>query len=427
MEGTNQKGDIKKRRPFSSRIAKSALNVGVLLFVYFIGVNVGNGAIGLTRPTADNKTLPSALNLNEVNDVYKLLRSHYDGELDSQKLIDGAKAGMVKATGDPYTEYMTAKEAKEFNEQLSGTFSGIGAQLGKDDHDNVVIVAPISGYPAEKAGLRSKDVITSIDGKNAIGISIDEAVSKIRGKKDTEVKLEIAREGSDKKTYTITREDIKIPSVEHEILPDNIGYIEITQFWDDTAQLVLEAQQEFQRAGVKQVVLDLRSNPGGSLDAAVDVADMWVPNGKTILQEKRDNKVIQTYNSSGKTAFDGIKTVVLIDEGSASASEILAGALKDNGVAQIVGVKSYGKGSVQQIIPLGNMNGAAGGKNFVQEITRSSSGGELKVTVARWFRPNGDNIDKKGIKPDVEVKMTEEDYKNGKDPQKDEALRLVAQ
>lgn len=408
MEGANQKHETKNRRSFSSRIAKSALNIAALLFVYFIGVNVGNGTIGLTRPTSDNTALPSTLNLSEVNNVYTLLRTHYDGKLDSQKLIDGAKAGMVKATGDPYTEYMTAKEAKKFNEQLSGTFSGIGAQLDKDDDDNIVIVAPISGYPAEKAGLRAKDVILSIDGKSAVGISTDEAVSKIRGEKGTEVKLEIAREGSSKKTYTIIREDIKIPSVEHEILPNNVGYIEITQFWDDTAQLVSRAHQEFQQAGVKQVVLDLRSNPGGSLDAAVDVADMWVPNGKKILQEKRDNKVVQTYNSSGKTLFEGIKTVVLIDEGSASASEILAGALKDNGIAQIVGVKSYGKGSVQQIIPLNN-------------------GGELKVTVARWFRPNGDNIDKKGIKPDVEVKMTEEDYKDGRDPQKDEAVRRVMQ
>lgn len=382
--------------------------MGALLLVYFIGVNVGNGTISLVTPASSNKDMPASLNLSEVNNVYKLLRTNFDGELNTEKLTDGAKAGMTKATGDPYTEYFNPKEAKEFNEQLSGTFSGIGAQLGKDDEDNIIIMAPISGYPAEKAGLRAKDVIVSIDGKSTAGQSIDEAVNKIRGKKGTDVTLEIMREGADKKTYTITREDIKVPSVEYEILPNNIGYIEITQFWDDTAQLVSKAEQKFRSAGVKQVVLDLRSNPGGSLDAAVDVANMWVPSGKTILQEKRDNKVVQTYTSSGKTLFDGTKTVVLIDEGSASASEILAGALKDNGIAKLIGMKSYGKGSVQQIIPLNN-------------------GGELKVTVARWFRPNGENIDKKGIKPDMEVKLTEDDYKNGKDPQKDEALRIVGQ
>lgn len=408
LSNTDNSGDIKKRRSFSSKISKFALNVGALLFVYFIGVNVGNGTISITTPTNDNKNLSSTLDLKEVNNVYSLLRNHYDGKLDAEKLTDGAKSGMVKATGDPHTVYLNPNEAKEFNQQLSGTFSGIGAQLSKDDDENIVIIAPISGYPAEKAGLRAKDIISSINGKDAKGISTDEAVSKIRGEKGTEVSLEIVREGNDKKTYKITREDIKIPSVEHEILPNNVGYIEITQFWNDTAQLVAKAQKEFKDAGVKEVVLDLRSNPGGSLEAAVDIANMWVPNGKVILQEKRDNKIVQTYTSSGETVFANTKTVVLIDEGSASASEILAGALKDNGIAQIVGMKSYGKGSVQQIIPLNN-------------------GGELKVTVARWFRPNGDNIDKKGIKPDIEVKMTEEDYKNNVDPQKDEALKQLKQ
>lgn len=408
MDNAGQNGKTQQKKPIAGRFAKFALNVGALLLVYFIGVNVGNGTISLVTPASSNKDMPASLNLSEVNNVYKLLRTNFDGELNTEKLTDGAKAGMTKATGDPYTEYFNPKEAKEFNEQLSGTFSGIGAQLGKDDEDNIIIMAPISGYPAEKAGLRAKDVIVSIDGKSTAGQSIDEAVNKIRGKKGTDVTLEIMREGADKKTYTITREDIKVPSVEYEILPNNIGYIEITQFWDDTAQLVSKAEQKFRSAGVKQVVLDLRSNPGGSLDAAVDVANMWVPSGKTILQEKRDNKVVQTYTSSGKTLFDGTKTVVLIDEGSASASEILAGALKDNGIAKLIGMKSYGKGSVQQIIPLNN-------------------GGELKVTVARWFRPNGENIDKKGIKPDMEVKLTEDDYKNGKDPQKDEALRIVGQ
>lgn len=408
MDNARQNGTMQQKKPKVGRFAKFVLNIGALLLIYFIGVNVGNGTISFVNPTSSNKNMPTSINLTEVNDVYKLLRTHYDGELDTRELTDGAKAGMVKATGDPYTEYLNAKEAKEFNEQLSGTFSGIGAQLGKDDEDNITIMAPISGYPAEKAGLRAKDIIVSIDGKSTAGQSINEAVNKIRGEKGSDVTLEIIREGADKKTYTITREDIKVPSVEHEILPNNVGYIEITQFWDDTAQLVAKAEQEFEKAGVKQVVLDLRSNPGGSLDAAVDVADMWVPNGKTILQEKRDNKVVQTYTSSGKTAFSDIKTVVLIDEGSASASEILAGALKDNGIAKLVGVKSYGKGSVQQIIPLKN-------------------GGELKVTVARWFRPNGENIDKKGIKPDIEVKLTEEDYKNGKDPQKDEAIQILGQ
>ncbi len=396
-----------KKQPLKRRFAKSALNVAILVGVLFVGINIGNGTISLTTPVQSNKQLSEKLDYSEVNNLYNLLRTNYDGTLSEEKLIDGLKEGLIKASGDPYTEYFNAKEAKEFNEQLSGTFSGIGAQLGKDDQDTIIVVAPISGYPAEKAGMRAKDAIVSINGTSTTGMSIDEAVSKIRGPKDTDVKLEIIRNGTERKELTITRQDIKIPSVEHEILPGDIGYIQITQFWDDTASLVNKAVDEFKQANVKSVIVDLRSNPGGSLDAAVNVANIWLPQGKTILQEKRDKKVVQTYTATGSASLLNTPTVVLINEGSASASEIVAGALKDNKAATLIGVKSYGKGSVQKIIPLGN-------------------GGELKVTVARWFRPNGQNIDKKGINPDKEIKLSDEDYASGNDKQKDAAIQFLS-
>lgn len=384
---------------------RSAGNVAILLLVFWIGLSVGNGTIGLRSSVSSNKELPANLSYGDTERVYDLLKANYDGKLDVEKLEDGLKSGLVKAAGDPYTEYLNPKDAKAFNEQLSGTFSGIGAQLGKDDKDNIVVMSPIAGYPAEKAGLRAKDVIVNVNGKSTSGLSIDETVSMIRGKKGTVVTLDVLR-GDERKAFKITREDIKIPSVKHEVLPGNVGYIQINQFWSDTASLVSKAAQEFKQAGVKSVVLDLRGNPGGSLEAAVDVSSVWLPGGKTILHEKRDGKTTETYTASGNPVLLGVPTVVLIDEGSASASEIVAGALKDNKAATLLGSESYGKGSVQQIMEL-------------------SSGGELKVTVARWYRPNGENIDKQGIKPDQEVKMTDEDFEKGLDPQKDAALQYL--
>lgn len=387
------------------KLFRSVGNVVILLLVFWIGLSVGNGNIGLHSSIGANKELPENLSYSSTEKVYDLLKQNFDGKLDVEKLQDGLKSGLTKATGDPYTEYFNAKDAKEFNEQLSGTFSGIGAQLGKDDKDNIVVMSPIAGYPAEKAGLRAKDAIINVDGRSTSGLSIDETVNMIRGKKGTTVTLDILRDG-ERKQFTITREDIKIPSVKSEILPGNIGYIQINQFWDDTSGLVNKAANEFKQANVKGVILDMRGNPGGSLEAAVDVASVWVPGGKTVLQEKRDGKVEQTYTANGQPLLLNVPTVVLIDEGSASASEIVAGALKDNKVATLIGTKSYGKGSVQQIIGL-------------------QDGAELKVTVARWYRPNGENIDKKGIKPDQEVKMTEEDYAKGADPQKDAAIQFL--
>ncbi len=405
-EQNNDGVEAVTKRSWPKKAIKSGVNVAILLVVFGIGVNFGNGNLSFTTPVSSNKSLPSKLDTAETQNLYNLLRKNFDGELDAQKLQDGMKSGMVRATGDPHTEYFNAKDAKEFNEQLSGTFSGIGAQLGKDDKDNLIVIAPIANYPAEKAGLRAKDAIISIDKKSTSGMSIDEAVSKIRGPKGTQVALEIVRDNKERKELKITREDITIPSVEYKILPENVGYIQISQFWDDTYSLTKKAAEEFKKAGVKGVIVDLRSNPGGSLDAAVKVSNVWLPNGKTVLQEKRDGRVVQTFTASGSPMLSDVSTVVLINEGSASASEIVAGALKDNGVATLMGVKSYGKGSVQQIIPLGN-------------------GGELKVTVARWFRPNGQNIDKKGIQPDKEIKMSDDDYANGRDPQKDAAIQQL--
>jgi carboxyl-terminal processing protease len=234
---------------------------------------------------------------------------------------------------------------------------------------------------------------------------VSEAVKRIRGPKGTVVKLKIIRAGKEEKNFDITREEINIPSVEAKV-EDGIGYMKISRFGDDTSALAAKGAEEFKQAGVRGVVLDMRGNPGGLLDSAVAVSSLWLPSGKTVLSERRDGVVVKNFPATGSAPLKGIPTAVLINDGSASASEITAGALKDNGAATLVGKKSFGKGSVQQLSQL-------------------RGGGVLKVTIARWFTPNGKNIDKEGIEPDQKVELTEEDAKAGRDPQKDAAIEAV--
>ena len=308
-----------KKRSFSVQQALTGVILSV--FIFSLGVGVGSGRIMIgpdsvfRKSVQDNKSnLPDDLDYTSVEQVYDALKREYDGELEGEKLLDGIKQGLAKATGDNYTEYLNAKEAEEFNNDLNGTFSGIGAELGKEE-SNIVIVAPIAGYPAEKAGLRPKDIIAEIDGETAYDLSVSEAVKKIRGPEGTKVKLKIVRDKSETLDFEITRQQITIPSVESEILEGNIGYLKISRFSEDTSGLSHEAATKFKTANVKGVILDLRSNPGGLLDSAVDLSSLWLPAGKTVLQEKRDGKVIRTFASKGTATLVGIPTVVLINEG----------------------------------------------------------------------------------------------------------------
>lgn len=376
------------------------------LVIFSLGVGIGNGKIRLNGNKSENNNLPANLNLSSVQQVYDSLRQNYDGKLDVNKLLDGINHGLAQASGDPYTDYFSSKEAKDFNNQLNGTFEGIGAELGKDKDNNLIVISPIAGFPAEKAGLKAKDIIVGINDDITTNMSVDQAVSKIRGQKGTTVTLKLVR-GNTPLTIKITRDQIKIPSVTTKTLPNNIGYIKITQFSGDTVSLVTEAANKFKAAGVKGIVLDMRSNPGGELNAAVGVSNLWLKDGQTILTERRDGKVVRTYKADGDGVVNGVKTVVLINEGSASASEITAGALRDNNVATLIGVKSYGKGSVQQIVSFGD-------------------GSELKVTIARWYTPSGKNIDKQGISPDQTIKNTDADLKTDKDPQLDAATTFIS-
>ncbi len=377
--------------------------VGGLLFG--LGLSVGNGTITVASRSSSTQTnLPKDLDYREVEELYDTLRANYDGEVTLDQLQDGLKQGITSATGDPYTEYLNAEESQEFDQELSGSFTGIGAELSRKE-EQIIVVAPIAGYPAEKAGLRAKDVIVEIDGKTTYDLTLTEAVKRIRGPKGTVVKLKVVRDGSKEVDIEITRDNISIPSVEYEIKDGNIGYLKISRFGDDTVELATQAANEFKAKKVTGVVVDVRNDPGGLLDASVDVAGLWL-NDKVVLTERRGGTTIKTYRSRSGAPLAGIPTVVLINQGSASASEILAGALKDNDAATLVGEKTFGKGSVQKLDTL-------------------SSGGTLKVTIARWYTPNGKNIDKEGIQPDQKVEITEEDFTADRDPQLDAALKKL--
>lgn len=389
------------KRPLAQRIMRWSGVAVVTALVFGVGYGLGSGQFNHYLPSALKPVatgLPRRLNYNQVNVVYQSLIQNYDGQLTEAQLEDGLKHGLAEATKDPYTVYFTAKEATDFNKELNNSFSGIGAQLGQDSDGYLEIISPIDGLPAQKAGLKAKDIITYIDGQSTTGMSVDKAVSLIRGPKGTKVTLKIVRNKSQALSFTIIRDDITLPSVNTKKLDNNIGYVHITTFANDTTDLMQKAADQFKKDTVKGIILDLRGNPGGLLEAAVHVSSLWLPQGQLILQEKRGTEVIQSYQALGGNELNGIPTVILIDSGSASASEITTGALHDNNAAYVIGEKSYGKGVVQQLI------------NF-------NDGSQLKVTVASWYRPNGQNINHKGITPDKTVTISDADAKAGTDTQ----------
>ncbi len=390
-----------------SGFTKVAVVSFALVVMFGLGYLLGDGRISFNKaPTIDfSEEAGDEFSTADLQEIYNKLVENYDGEFDVNDLEEGLKRGFVAAVGDTYTEYLSPEETSEFNASLNGTFEGIGAELGKEGNF-VVIVSPIKGAPAEAAGVQPLDVILEIEGEDAADITISEAVQRIRGEKGTDVTLTLLRDGERVET-TITRDTIDIPSVEWEV-QDGVGVITIGRFGDDTVELTRQAAKEFSDAGINDIILDMRGNPGGLLDAAVGVADVFLDKGATILEEKKEDVVVKSFTSANAPILADEDVVVLINEGSASASEIVAGALKDNNRASLVGQTSFGKGSVQQLIPL-------------------QDGGALKVTIARWFTPAGKNIDKEGIEPDESVELTNDDREAERDPQADRARVLLTQ
>lgn len=357
--------------------------------------------------TAPANKLTQDVDFNLFWNAWDLLKEKYvdKDKLDDKKMFYGALKGLVESSGDPYTVFMEPKLAKEFSNDLAGTFEGIGAEIGKKN-DIITIVAPLADMPAEKAGLRAGDKIYAINGKPTAGLAVDEAVSLIRGPKGTEVTLAIFRDGFEKtKDFKIIRQIILVKSVKIKLRDDKIFVITMTNFNDDTSDLFKQAVQSAVEKNPKGIILDLRNNPGGYLETAIDVASEWIDNGVVVTEQFNPEKKNE-YLNRGRARLKDFKTAVLVNEGSASASEIVAGALKDYGKARLVGKKTFGKGSVQTL----------------EELKDGSS---IKITVAKWLTPKGYNINEEGIAPDIEVDLTAEDYNNNKDPQMDKAVEIL--
>jgi len=329
--------------------------------------------------------------------------------LDYQKMVYGAIDGMVKSLGDPYTAFFPPVESKKFSEDIKGSFDGIGAEIGMRK-DILIVISPLEGSPAKKAGLLAGDQILKIDDKATADLNVDEAVNLIRGSKGTQVTLAILREGwSDTKDYKITRDVINVPILKYEIKDiggKKIAYIQLYEFTENAANEFTKKVNEILNSNAQGIVLDLRGNPGGYLEVAVDIASWFVDGGKLVVSEDFGNGKKNEHTSYGYKKLATYPTVVLIDQGSASASEILAGALRDDNGIKLVGEKSFGKGSVQE---LENLRG----------------GTSLKVTVAKWLTPSGHSIMEQRLEPDIQVGRTQEDVDAGRDPQLDKALELL--
>ena len=329
-------------------------------------------------------------------------------KLDNQQMIYGAIAGMLSALKDPYTVFMTPEENKEFSQAMQGNFEGIGAEIGIRK-SVLTIISPLEGTPAKKAGLMAGDKILKINDEITAGMSVEEAVSRIRGPKGTEVRLTIVRDGWDTaKEIKITREVINIPIIKLEMKEVNgktVARLILYHFTENSTIEFEKAARQILTSKAQGIILDLRDNPGGYLESAVEIASWFLPEGKLVVAEDFGNGKKDEHFSEGINKLAGYQTVILINQGSASASEILAGALRDNLNIKLIGEKSFGKGSVQQ-------------------LEQMSNGTSLKITVAKWLTPSGHSIMEEGLEPDVKVELKKEDIEENRDPQLEKALEL---
>ena len=348
------------------------------------------------------RTSNKTIDLSSVQKTYQELVANYDGKLDTQKLIYGANRGLVEAAGDPHTAYMDPDETKEFDKSLSGQIGGgIGAEIGLRNN-KPTIIKPLENSPAQKAGIKAGEVIVKVNDEASSDWSVEKVVSKIRGEVGTSVKLTLLSDGKTREV-SVVRQNIVSPAVESEI-DGEIGILKVNRFGDDTVSLSRKYASEFVEKGVKKVILDLRNNPGGTVGAAQGLLGIWLDN-QIAMTERRGSEIVKTLRTTGTPILGNMKTVVLINGNSASASEITAGALREYGKATLVGQKSYGKGSVQIVLGL-------------------PGGSQMKVTEARWYTPKGKNIDKTGIEPDVKVDLSSDDVNNNVDPQMDKAKSI---
>ena len=381
-----------------------ALGTGIFLGQSFVLKKDVTNAQSVQTIFLDRLSNHSSINFDQFWTVWDIIKDRYvkKDKLEDKEMFYGAVQGLVASLGDPYSIYLPPKAAEEFNHDLSGELNGIGAEIGIRNSE-LVVIAPLPDTPAAKAGLLPGDKILSINGESSTGLDINTAVNKIRGPAKTFVALTISRNGQIR-DLAIVRAKINVPSVTYVLKPGNIAYVRVLQFNESTMKDFSRYIEKIKQQKVKGVVLDLRNNPGGYLETAVDFASEWIPVG-AIVSEKDVQGETNIHTTRGEHRLEGIKTIVLVNKGSASASEIVAGALQDHGKATIMGEKTFGKGSVQDY------------REFVD-------GSALKLTVAEWCTPGEKNINENGITPDVVFKQDYDKEKPGQDTMLQKALTM---
>lgn len=370
----------------------------------FLGANWNNLYLQFSPYINPAQKVTSNIKWDDLNEVYSQISSNFDGSIDKTKLIEGAKKGLTAALDDPYTVYYDSKEAAEFKSDLKGEIkeAGVGVEMMKQG-DYVVVTRTLPNNPARKAGVHAGDVIFAINGEEVWDKDTEIIASKLRGPSGEKVKLTIARD-KQKLDFELVRE--KINNVSADITyQDKTAIISVYRFSEDTGTLVQSFTKDFKNKGINKVILDLRNNGGGYVTAARDLLSLWIDGDKILTQKSATIGQTITYAKRGEATLKDMKTIVLVNNATASASEIVAGALKDYKKATILGTKTYGKGVVQTMLEL-------------------SGGSLLKITTAHWYTPEGQTINKTGISPDVEVERSYSDINSGKDPQLDKAKTL---
>lgn len=392
-----------RRKPKSVKSLPVILITVAFLVVAGLGYIAGSATSGTLQGKINVLLGKEEIDLSSVQQTYQALVENFDGELSQQDLIEGANRGLVEAADDQYTVYMNRAESTSFDDALTGNIGGgVGIEVGM--RSNVpTVVRVLQNNPAEKSGIAVGDVITHVNDESVKDKTLNEVVLAIRGEVDTTVKLTVLRTGTEK-VFSITRQQVNNPSAYGEI-KDNVGILTITRFDGETGSLARAVARDFKEKNVEGVVLDLRGNGGGYVTAAQAVSGIWLDK-QVVTTERRGGQVVEELKSTGTPILNGIPTVVLVNESSASASEIVAGALHDHKSATLVGATTFGKGSVQKLITL-------------------PEGATLKVTIARWYTPAGVNISEKGIVPEIQVERTADDINANRDPQLEAALKAI--
>ncbi len=389
-------------------ITSALLAIVIAGGIFYAGFRTGSGERTFASPTPEATSTLLNANFSPFWETIKVIKNKYYGikDVTDQEILYGAASGAMESLKDPYSTFFTPKDGQKFSEDLNGNFGGVGMELGVKKNQ-ITVIAPLKGNPAEKIGLKAGDQILKIDDTLTIDMDVDSAVKIIRGEVGTEVRLLIMREGwKEPKEFKITRANIQVPTLDWEMKDGKIAYIQLHNFNANASSLFYNAALSALIQGVNGIVLDLRNDPGGYLDIAINIAGWFVQRGEVIVREDFRSGEQNVMRATGPSALENIPVVVLVNGGSASAAEILAGALQDIRNVKLIGEKTFGKGSVQEI------------ENF-------SDGSSVKVSVAEWLTPKGRQINKKGIDPDIEVKFPEDGIINKNDPQLDKAIELI--